>query len=300
MALFDIATIGTSNNQITFNDDTADPYYRARRRSVTRREVDEFDIKLPEQSGDADFESWIGKSYLVLDGKLYPGDDPASLDEGKKALRKLASLEYSQADNDADEGYVPYKWPEEDGYDKQIFLKVMYVDMPETTSQTIPFRLLCKIKQPKIYSQEIVTSTIGSTTSSTSGSSNLSFTLPRAIGLTTYNSTGAVTLAGDLSSYPLSITITGPITTPRITNSSTGEYIEVDTTLADSSESLSIIYDEDSLSITQGGNSKLDKLSSSSTLFKLRSGVNDLVLTGATIGSGATASIPAYHTWPLS
>ena len=66
MALYDIATLGTSNNRITFNDDTNDPYFRVRRRSLTRREIDEFDIRLPEGQGDADFDSWIGKSSIAL------------------------------------------------------------------------------------------------------------------------------------------------------------------------------------------------------------------------------------------
>lgn len=301
MPVYDTSTLGTALNQIAFNDDSITPFYRAKKRSVQRREIAEFDIKLPEGTGDADYQTYIGKSYFVLEGVMYP-DDEVGFDEGKKALRKVASLDVAQNDPSSDDGYVPYKWAENDGHDKQLFVKVEYADIPEQSNngQKLPFRLVCKVKYPVIFAQTANTANIGSASATTSGSSNLSFVLPHAIGLTTYSSNGTVTNDGDLSTYP-SIVITGPITTPRITNSTTGEYIELGSVVLLTGQTASITYDQDTLTINGPlGTTVLSSLTSGSTLFKIRPGLNTLTLTGATVGSGAKASVSINSAWPLS
>lgn len=299
MSIYRTSTLGTATNQIIFNQLGVYPYYRMKSRQPTRREIVEFDIKLPEGLGDADYQSHIGKTYLLLSGTMYPKDE-ATYDSGRRALRKVSSLEIEQADAGSDQGYVPYKWSESDG-DKLLNLKVMYVDLPESSANGYkqPFRMLCKIKWPVILSQTPVTATLGSSTATTSGSSNLSFTLPRAIGLTTYSSNGSVTNAGDTPSYP-TFQVFGPISNPRITNNTTGQYIEVGVNLATSADSIIINYDSDTLSITQAGNTVLSSLTSGSVLFKIASGVNNLSLTGATVGAGAYASVSAPSAWSLS
>jgi hypothetical protein len=269
-------------------------------RQPTRREIVEFDIKLPEGIGDADFQTHIGKTYLILSGTMYPKDE-ATYDQGRRLLRKLASLEIQQADADSDQGYVPYKWTESEGIDKQLFVKVLYVDLPESSSNGLkqPFRLLCKIKYPVIFGQTSISANLGSSTATTSGSSGLPFGLPKGIGATTYSSNGTLTNSGDTATYP-TITVYGPVTNPRVTNSTTGEYIEVGVNLATISDSLSIIYDQDTLSITQAGNTVLSSLTSGSTLFKIRSGANNLSLTGSAMGTGCYATVSALPAWALS
>lgn len=301
MSIYRPSTLGTASNQVVFNSIGTYPYYRMTSRQPTRREIVEYDIKLPEGLGDADFESFIGKTYLMLAGTMYPKDE-ATYDTGRRTLRKLASLVYQQNDATSDFGYVPYKWSESDGYNKQLFVKVMYVDLPENSRNGLkqPFRILCKIKYPVIFSQTAVTAQLGSSTATTSGSSNLSFTLPRALGLTTYSSNGAVTMAGDMSSYP-SFQVFGPISNPKITNNNTGQFIQVNVNLATSSDSIIINYDQDTLSITQAGNTVLSSLTSDSTLFKLAGETTtQLTLSGATVGAGAYATVSANHAWSLS
>lgn len=300
MPIYDVSTVGTSLNEITFNDDSANPFYRMKRRSVTRREIEEFDIKLPEGTGDADFQSYIGKSYTVLEGTMYP-DDETSFDNGKKALRKLASLATEQADANSDQGYVPMKWPENDGYNKQLFVKVMYVDIPESSANglKLPFRLVCKVKYPVIFGQTQVTTSIGSAAASTSGGVGYPFNYPVAYGATTYSSSGSIVNAGDLPTYP-TIQVIGPITLPRVTNSTTGEYIEFNVSLATTSDSIIITYDQDTFTATQAGNSVMNGLTSGSTLFTVRPGTNNLTLSGATVGTGSYATMSIFPAWSLS
>ncbi len=300
MSIYRTSTLGTAANQIVFNQLGSYPYYRMTSRVPTRREIAEFDIKLPEGTGDADYQTLIGKTYLILAGTMYPSSE-TTYAQGRRALRSLASLEIQQADNASDQGYVPYAWIEEDGYYQQLFLKALYVDLPESSHNGLkqPFRILCKIKYPVIFSQAILTATLGSSSATTSGTSNLPFTLPRAIGLTSYTANGAFSNVGDLSTYP-TMQVNGPISNPRITNSTTGEFIEVDVSLATVNDSLSISYDQDTLSITTSTGSVLSSLTSDSTLFKLPAGTSQLTLSGATVGSGASATVSARAAWPLS
>lgn len=301
MLLYDVASLGTPSNSISFNDDALDPYFRLTEERLLNREIDAFDIKIPQGMGDADFETLMGKTNFILTGTMYPGDE-ASYDTGIKKLRKLASLQIEQADAASDQGYVPYKFIEYDGYNKLINLKVLYVDLPKSTRNGLkqPFRLFCKVKYPVIFGQTGLSATVGSTTATVTGSSIVPIVVPFVVGGTTYTSNGSITNPGDLPTYP-SITINGPITSPRITNSTTGEYIELSgLNLATTSDTVIISYDQDSMSITQAGNSVFSNLTTAATFFKINPGINNLSLTGATVGSGASASVTALPAWPLS
>ena len=296
--IFDPSTLGTSNNSITFNDDTAEIYYRLKNRVPQRREIREFDIPLQENTGIADFQSFIGKTLFLLEGTMYP-DDENAFHEGRRALRKLASLAIEQDDADSDYGYVPYKWTEDE--DKQLFMKIVYVDLPENSKQGIkqPFRIFAKVKYPVIFSQTATTTTIGDSSATTSGNSDLPFVLPVVLGASTYSSNRSITNSGDLPTYPTFV-IYGPVNRPRITNNTTGEYIEVDVNLATGSDTLTINYDQDSFVIDQNSGSVISDLTSGSTLFKINSGTVSLTLTGTSVGTGAYATASIYSAWPLS
>jgi len=296
--IFDTSTLGTSNNFITFNDDNGTIYYRLKNRVPQRREIREFDIPLQENTGISDFQTFIGKTMFILEGTMYPDDEDAFA-QGRQALRKLASMDIEQNDNDSDQGYVPYKWTDISA--KQLFMKVMYVDLPENSKQGIkqPFRLFCKIKYPVILSQDSNGGSIGSSTATTTGSFILPKVLPSVIGVTTYSSNGSISNDGDWPSYP-SFTIYGPINIPKITNTTTGEYIEISTNVVSSSDVLTINYDQDSFAIELNGNSVIGSLTSGSTYFKIQPGINNLTLTGSSVGSGAYASVATNSAWPLS
>lgn len=304
MAIFDQSTLGTTNNRITFNDYTADPIYRAIRRTPLRKEVREFDLAIPESDGITDFQTFIGKEYLVIDGKMYPSDE-ATFYTGRAALRKATSLAIEQADALADEGYVPYIWeePANSGNYRQMNVKPLYIDIPESTSLGIvqPFKILCKIKNPVIINPTAVTGSIGTTNIGTiNNGGSYPFSFPVVYGKTTYSASGTVVNAGDLPAYP-GINITGPVNVPRITNVTTGEYIEVNTNLNTSSDVMTIFYGVDNApEIRVNGTSVFNLKNNASTFFKIRPGANELALSGSTIGDGAVATISFYSTWPIS
>jgi len=301
MSIFDSSTLGTTNNQITFNNYGSFPIYRVLSRAPQSRQVRELDIPVPFESGISDFETLIGKTAYIIEGKMYPSSE-ADFSTGLAALRKLANLEYEQADTSSDFGYVPYIYTE-DGDSRQIFLKVVYVDIRENTRQGLiqPFRLVCKIKDPTIYGYPSKTaSTQGTDVTTGGGAAVFPFTFPVVFGASTVTVTSTATNSGTIAAYPTSIVIVGPINTPKVTNQATGEYIEISENLASSSDIITITYDKDSLSVDLNGNSVLGSVTDASTYFKIQPGANPIILSGTSLGSNCYVEVNYYDSFALS
>jgi hypothetical protein len=316
--IYDTATLGTPTNSIVFNNFSVSPVYRALRRTPTKREMRDYDLPLPEGSGIADYQSFIGKEYFVIEGVMYPGNEDEFY-QARANLRKLASLEVSLTDGSSDQGYVPYKWTE-GSTAKQMMVKVVYCDMQENTRQGIvqPFKLYCKVKYPVIIGQIPVTATLNSNSASTatSGGAVIPSYIPMAIGRTGTSGTkfpitypvvygasaavggGTVTNIGDLPAWP-TIVIYGPINKPRVANQTTGEYIELDYSLG-TSDSAILTYDQDSLSFVSGNLNIYGKMTAGSIPFRVKPGINNFALSGSSMGTGSYATVSFYPTWPIS
>lgn len=301
MSIYAQSTLGTAANQLTFNDYTAFPIYRVISRQPQQRQIRDYDLPVPFESGISDFETLIGKTAYVIDGVMYPSGE-SDYDNGLRALRKLASLDVEQADNNSDNGYVPYVFGEFN-QNKQIFMKVLYVDLPESTRKGLvqPFRLICKVKDPTIYgaTQKTVSTAAASFTAAL-GTAIYSFKYPIIFGASTSSVSATGVNAGDVPVYPLSITIQGPVNRPKITNTTTGEYIEVNTNLATSSNYLRITYDKDTLSVETDGVSVLGSVITGSTYFKIPVGTSNYTLTGSSISSSSYAQIAYFDGYALS
>ena len=301
MSIYDQSTLGTANNQITFNDTTSFPVFRVISRMPQRRNVRDLDIPLSFESGVSDFKTLIGSTAYIIEGVMYPGGE-SQYDDGLRRLRKLASLDYEQDDDLSDGGYVPYLFTEY-SQTKQIFLKVLYVDAPENTRKGLvqPFRLVCKIKDPTIYGGTLKTvSTLPASFTTATGTAIHPFKYPIIYGASTSSVSADANNVGDLPAYPVGINIYGPVNSPKWINTTTGEYIQVSVNLASSSNVLSIAYDKDSLSVLADGVSVLNSVSSGSTYFKIPPGSSSFQLTGSSISSGAYATMTFYDAYALS
>jgi len=300
MSIYDSSAIGTSANKVEFNT-TSFPVFRVVSRRPQQRQTRELDIPVPFESGISDFETLIGQTAYIIEGIMYPGGE-SEYDSGLAQLRKLSSLEISQDDNLSDGGYVPYVFTEFER-DKQIFMKVKYVDIPENTRKGLvqPFRLVCKVKDPTIFGTTLkVADTSSSDPTTATGTAIYPFTYPIVFGASTYSVSNVALNAGDLPAYPVSIVVRGPVNSPKITNSTTGEFIQVSTNLATTSNFLRINYDKDTLSVEADGVSVQDAVTDASTFFKIQPGGNIITLTGSSIGSGAYVQLSYYDAWPLS
>ncbi len=286
---------------MTFNNFTQTPIFRTISRAPQRRQIRELDIPIPFENGISDFETLLGQVAYVIDGTMYPGGE-SEYDSGLSQLRKVASLEIAQSDPLADDGYVPYVWTEFERQ-KQVFVKVLYVQMIEDVRKGLvqPFRLICKIKDPTIYAVTISQADTGEGYFTTAaGSAVYPFSYPIIYGASTGSASADANNIGTLPVYPVSITITGPVNSPKITNTTTGEYIEITVNLASASNELIISYDKDSLSVLLDGVSVLNQVTDASTFFKIPSGSNIFQLTGSSISSDAHAVVSFYSGWPLS
>lgn len=301
MSIYSEATLGVSDNQLTFNDYTADPVFRALARSANKYQIRQQDLPVPFEGGTSDFLTLIGETAYIIQGKMYPSSE-TSYDNGLAILRSVCSLDTNQDDILSDFGYIPYVWGDASDQ-KQLFMKPLYVELTETTRQGFvqPFQILAKIKDPTIYSAVLSTASTGQANPvSTTGSAIYSFTYPIAYGSTVFTVSADCNNIGTTPVYPVTITITGPVSNPRVTNVSTGEYIEVDVSLASSSDQLNIIYDKDTLDINVNGVNITSKLTTASTLWKIQPGTNSIQLSGTTVSTGAIAVVEFYSGWPLS
>ena len=315
--MLDVSTLGTTTNLLTFNDFKGSPLFRMQSWFASRRQLQEFDVPLLQSPGVDDFDSYIGKEYLVIRGKMFPAND-FEYHSGREKLRKIASLYVAQGDSNSDHGYVPFKWSE--NVLKQVFVKVEYVDMPEQGgSINQRFTLVCKIKYPVVYAQQQQAGILrmSSTSLPTGGvliptlvpfmvgsgigaGSSLPFKLPVVLGATSASS-GSVSFnnLGDHETYPQFVII-GPVSKPKIVNNTTGEYLEFDLNMPSSSDSIIINYDQDSLSMTLNGLNCYGNLTAGSTPFKVKPGPVTFSMSGQSVGAGAQASVSFLPAWPLS
>ena len=273
--------------------------FRVKNRAPRRPDIRELDIPIPFENGIADFQTLLGQYGYIIDGTMYPDGDAGS-EVGLAKLRKVCSLEINQADITTDEGYVPYQFSEFTR-DKQVYVKPLYIQLVESTRAGLvqDFRIICKIKDPTIFESTLrEASTEPADFGATTGSAIHPFTFPIVYGSSTSSVSIDALNYGDLPAYPVAITIHGPVNTPKIINTSTGEYIEVASNL-DAAATLAISYDKDSLVVELNGNSVLDKVTSDSTFWKLQPGSNVISLTGSSISDDAYATVSYRSAWPL-
>jgi len=308
MAIYEKATLGYPDNQITFNDFSLDPVYRAVSRAPQKYQLREQDIPVPFESGVADFNTLIGQTIYVIEGVMYPGSE-SSYDSGLAALRDVSSLDLEQTDPYSasvfsNDGYVPYIWGDASGdYTKQLFVKPLYAQTVENTRQgyVLPFKIFCKVKDPTIYGANLKNaSTLAGTPNGSSGSAVYSFAYPVVFGATYYTVSATAVNSGSVPTYPQSIDIYGPVTTPVITNGLTGEFIKVDVNLNSSNDHLQIQYNKDYLNVTLNGNNVINKVSADSTYFKIQPGSSGISLSGSAISQGSYATLNYYDGYSLA
>lgn len=303
MSIYTKATLGATDNLVTFNDYTVDPVYRIKARAPSKWQIRQQDLPVPFESGSNDFLTLIGESAYILSGSMYPSSETA-YDTGLNTLRTVCSLDLNQADPNSDTGYVPYQWGDGGGdLTKQVFMKPLYVQLAETTTQGFvqPFTIYSKVKDPTIFgTTDKVATTQTANFSQTTGAAVFPATFPLVIGSTLFSVSATATNAGTLPVYPSSIVVHGPVNIPKITNGATGEYIKINANLTSTGDVLTLTYDKDTLTIVLNGTSVLQDLSTDSTLFKIQPGDNVISLTGSSVSTSAYAVVNYRDAWPLS
>lgn len=303
MSIYTKGKLGTSSNQILLNDTSSDPYYRVKARAPSKWQIRQQDLPVPFESGSSDFLTLLGTSAYIISGVMYPSSE-STYDKGLNALRSVASLDIEQADAASDVGYVPYTWGDASGdYAKQVFVKPLYCQLAETTTQGYvqPFTIYCKVKDPTIFGGVVkVATTQTANFSQTTGSAAFAVAFPVVFGSTLFTVSATAINNGTLPGYPASVIVHGPVNIPKVTNGATGEFIKVNVNMTSVNDVLTITYDKDTLSIDLNGVQQLQNLTTDSTLFKIKPGNNVISLTGSSVSTSAYAVVNYYDYYPLA
>jgi hypothetical protein len=301
ISIYSQATLGEPDNQIQFNDISSDPYFRVVSRAPQKFQIRQQDLPVPFESGSDDFLTLIGDSAYIIQGIMYPSTE-LKYDEGLQLIRSVSSLDLQQADILSDEGYVPYIWGNANGNLQTVFMKVLYAQLAETTAQGFvqPFVLYAKVIDPTIYlGIEQQASTAGTGSPYTTGNAAFPFTFPVVFGAELYTVNAAAFNTGSLPVYPRAVTIYGPITNPKLTNVTTGEFISINVTLG-SSDVLSLSYNNTKQIANLNGANVLKSVSTDSTFWKVHPGTNVMSLSGTSSGTGAYATVTYLSGSPLA
>ena len=305
--IYDIFTLGESDNYVSFNDESQTDYYiRASRRQASNREIRQFDSNVPDEMGVVDYQTLVGRSYYIIEGKIYPGNGLETPYKGMATLRKVCNPKIAQDSAYSDGGYINLKWTEDGA--KQLRVKPLYVDIPETVKKanTPSFKILCKVRYPFIEAQTATSLTLTSITTAGTGieiTETTGLVIPVGgvvIGADTGGASGSLTNNGDYKAYPV-ITFTGPLNIPKLTNTTTGKYIEFNYNLTSGTITVTIDYDGVT-AVGSDGTNLLQYLTATSSLddFAVEVGTNAYTLTATTLGSGSSCQISARDTFPLS
>ncbi len=125
-------------------------------------------------------------------------------------------------------------------------------------------------------------------------------TMPIGVGQSTLSGVRTITYAGTFRAYPL-ISITGPITSPVITNLSTGELLDFTGLIIGAGEVYIIDASYEAKTVTLNGADKIFTLSTASNLStwhiassdEVPSGINDIQM----IGTGISSATEVRMTW---
>jgi hypothetical protein len=296
-------TYGSSTNFVTFNDESADYVIKASRRTATRRDLRDFDMPIPDEAGITDFQTLIGKTHYMIEGRVYSETDEGRY-TGIDKLRSVFNPMVAQEDAESDYGYLPMKWTENEA--RQLMMKPLYVDIDESRKSAFKptFRALMKIKYPVITTQASVQTNFAPTSYGTSDGVEIpaaGLSIP-STGISMGQNSGAtgsglLVNRGNYPAWPV-IKFTGPVTNPLISDGT--NYIQVNTSI-DEGEEINVLYDQDTLEILKSDGTNLTQyLDSGSTLFKVMPGSTQFTFSAQTMNSPADCQITIFSTWALS
>jgi len=251
------------------------------------------------QHGVSDGLSFLGERLLPFEGEIL-GSSQADRVTKEAALRQCLSLRGLQSQTGED-GYRLVQVTDEDGSLKQLYAKILDPPTFDVLDNTDPsrrsFAFAMVAKDPRIYSQALQSSAGAETFQGTSFQvvQNVSPTVPFSL----YGVTG-VSLScvnGGTFDAPPVITITGPTTGPKVTNVTTGEYVQLTGLTLAAGETAAINVSVGTV-LKNDGTDLSAYFTAGSSWMVLVPGNNDLTLLDDTPSAlSATLSVQWRNTW---
>jgi len=179
---------------------------------------------------------------------------------------------------------VPLRFVDDNGGDYTLQVVVNGLVMPRSRTNSSEYQLDLiaddyAISGTTEHSEIVTVETVGG------------FSIPFSIPFSFTGGTGGATTivnAGDAVAYPL-ITLDGPLTNPRITNSTVGRFLQLNLTINTGS---SVVIDMRNKTIVQGGTTnRINAMTSTSKWWWIDPGANTIALSTSVASEAGTAAI---------
>lgn len=238
-------------------------------------EVKSQEIAKEGQHGIWDFYSFYGKRLITFSGKIVGENELEVATIKDQLLRVVALPPQPVAGND---GYCTLSWTDELGRALQMQVKVtspIRFNRPIADKRTLNFQLLLKADNPFLYS--LTETSLAGLRGYEMGSITLPVTYPTSMPWV-YEQTLTVDNTGTVQA-DTTIRLYGgtsfAITNPRITNLTTGRFMQINTSLADETEYIEMDGINGTV-VDQDGNDLSGLLEAGSQFIKLEVGENIL------------------------
>ena len=209
----------------------------------------------------------------------------SSCDITHLAMRKaISALVPPTRDTNSLVQTVPLRFVDDNGGDYTLQVVVNGLVMPRSRTNSSEYQLDLiaddyAISGTTEHSEIVTVETVGG------------FSIPFSIPFSFTGGTGGATTivnAGDAVAYPL-IALDGPLTNPRITNSTVGRFLQLNLTINTGS---SVVIDMRNKTIVQGGTTnRINAMTSTSKWWWLAPGANTIALSTSVASEAGTAAI---------
>lgn len=247
------------------------------------------------QHGIWDFFSFYGKRVITFEGVIV-GEDEEAVTEIKDLLSQVVELPVQPLTED--DGTIIISWTDPRGREVQTEAKIASpTRFARNLKQTyrLDFFLTLKSANPVIESQEVFE--VNGTRGYPIGGFTIPFELPVMLGTSYINKFTVDNIGNTVAD--ITIRMYGgdsfPINNPRITNLTTGAFMQVNVVLADAEEYVSINTRTGAV-VDQDGNDLSGSIETGSTFPRLDIGENELFYTSDE--SVGELSPPATHVDP--
>lgn len=274
--LFTLTNKAHPERTITINDHTDPLNFIALQAYPTM----ELDVRVDErpkegQHGIWDFFSYYGKRVITFEGVII-GEDEEAVTTIKDTLMNVVN--FPSQPTSSDDGTVVISWTDPRGRDVQIDAKISAY--PSTSrdlgdKMRLDFQLIFKAPSPEIVSQSVIE--VDGIRGYTRGDFMVPFEVPFTLGVdyvNKFNVENEGSVIADVV-YRLYGGAHYAITNPRITNVTTGEFMQVDTSLADGTKYVEI-NTKDGTVLDQDGVDLSGSVHAGSSFPKLAVGSNDI------------------------
>jgi len=272
-------TITNKNGDSIVINDHSDPKNVIALQEYPRNEVDikNNEISSDGQHGIVDFFSYYGKRNFTFDGVII-GEDEQSVEQIKRNVQKVFQLPLQPTN--ANNGYVEIKWTDADAKTWTIEAKIASpIRFTRNLKQTyrLDFLIQLKAEKPFAFTEDEVA------ISGIRGYSELGGIFLPTLAPITWNGNligvEQITNTGSINANCVVVFYgedQGVITNPRIVNLTTGQVMQLNTTISGSGNFIEVDGANGTI-VDQNGSDLSGTISPSSSFLELAIGVNDLI-----------------------